>query len=184
MYSVKSLPHRAIGRRGPGAGRRIWAYPFFWSRRGGSVTDSSSANRPHSRGSPVTIWGSLVPALSHFQERVCPAKVFCMCSPILITPRPGPPLLEAIGRRGPGGGAPDLTPPRFSTAGSRRGSSSPPAPSFSDPRPSRRISTAPLENTFAAGTPLWKCFSEPHPHDPASRTRPPFPILSQYFRKS
>ena len=124
--------------------------------------------------------GGITSTLPHFYRGGGAAKVFCMCSPILITPRPGPPLLEAIGRRGPGGGAPDLTPPRFSTAGSRRGSSSPPAPSFSDPRSFRRNSTAPLENTFTAGTPLWKCFSGPHTHDPASRGRPSFTIPSPY----
>jgi len=126
--------------------------------------------------SPVTIWELIAPLPEHFYRGVCPAKVFCMCSPILVTPRPGPPLLEAIGRPGPGGGAPDLNPPRFSTAGSWRGGSRPPAPAFPDPRPSRRISTAPLENTFAAGTPLWKCFSWPAPHDLTSQPRPPFSL--------
>jgi hypothetical protein len=74
-------------------------------------------------------------------------------SPVTIR-GPGPHLLEAIGRRGPGSGASDLDLPRFSTGDYNQGSSRPPAPAFSDPRPSRGISTAPPENTFAAGTPL------------------------------
>lgn len=138
-----------------------------------------SANPPHSRGSPVTIWGP-VSCTSTLPQRGCRAKVFCMCRPILITPHPGPHPLEAIGRRGAGSGVSDQTPPRFSTAGFRRGGSRPPAPAFSDPKPSGGISTAPPENTFAPVTPLWKCFSEPHLHDPASLTLPPFPVLSQY----
>lgn len=146
----------------------------------------SSANPTHSRGSPVPIWGPVSCTFTLLQRGVSRKSVLHV-QVLILHSQPGvksPPLIEVIGRRGPGGGAPDLTPPRFSTAGSRRGGSRPPAPAFSDPRPSRRISTAPLENTFAAGTPLWKCFSRPHPHDPASRTRPPFLILSPFCRIS
>ena len=188
LLPSRASPHRSnrqtgAGERGVGSGPT----PFFHCRfpaGGFPVTDSLILQTALTLADLQSQFGVLVPALSHFQERVCPAKVFCMCSPILITPRQGPPLLEAIGRRGPGGGSPDLTPPRFSTAGSRRAGSRPPAPAFSDPRPSRRTSTAPPENTFAPGTPLQKCFPGPHPFDPASRTRPPFPIPSPYCRIS
>ena len=135
------------------------------------------------RGCPIKVsphqWEP-PPVLPHFQKRVCPAKVSSLRghrpsntstlpekgvsdksapqgpgphSPVTIR-GPGPHLLEAIGRRGPGSGASDLDLPRFSTGDYNQGSSRPPAPAFSDPRPSRGISTAPPENTFAAGTPL------------------------------
>jgi len=135
------------------------------------------------RGCPIKVsphqWEP-PPVLPHFQKRVCRIKVSSLRghrpsntstlpekgvsdksapqgpgphSPVTIR-GPGPHLLEAIGRRGPGSGASDLDLPRFSTGDYNQGSSRPPAPAFSDPRPSRGISTAPPENTFAAGTPL------------------------------
>ena len=185
---VKSLPSsKQSADGGRGAGRRIWAYPVFPLQvPGGGVPGHRlphSANRPHSRGSPVTIWGPGSCTFTLPRKGVPRKSVLHVQSHTHHSPS-GAPLLEAIGRRGPGGGSPDLTPPRFSTAGSRRAGSRPPAPAFSDPRPSRRTSTAPPENTFAAGTPLWKCFSRPHPFDPASRTRPPSPILSPFCRIS
>ncbi len=59
---VKSLPSsKQSADGGRGAGRRIWAYPVFPLQvPGGGVPGHRlprSANRPHSRGSPVTIWG-------------------------------------------------------------------------------------------------------------------------------
>ncbi len=190
LLPSRASPHRSnrqtgAGERGVGSGPT----PFFHCRfpaGGFPVTDSLILQTALTLADLQSQFGVLVPALSHFQERVCPAKVFCMCRPSVSTHNPGSgaPPPRSNRQTGAGGGAPDLTPPRFSTAGLRRGGSRPPAPAFSDPRPSRRISAAPLENTFAAGTPLWKCFSRPHPFDPASRTRPPSPILSPFCRIS